>query len=67
MATEGMLIARVRSIDLAVIDRVVAVLLTVGALMDAGALSSRGLGAVAIVSCVALTGSAMGGSARTRF
>ncbi len=57
MAIESAALARVRSIDLRVIDRVLALLLTVGALVDAGALSGRSLGALSIVSCVALTGS----------
>ena len=39
------------------IDCVVAVLLTVGALIDAGAGSGRRLGAVSVLACAALTGS----------
>lgn len=56
MATEGVLIGRLPVNDLGVIDRVLAVVLTAGALVDAGALSGRGQPALAIVSCIALTG-----------
>ena len=57
MATESTSITRNRSIDLVLVDCVLAVLLTVGALVDAGALSGRRLGAVSVLSCAALTGS----------
>jgi signal transduction histidine kinase len=57
VATESTSITRARSIDLAVVDCVLAVLLTIGALVDAGALSGRRLGAVSVLSCAALTGS----------
>ena len=57
MATGSTSVWKTGSIDLALIDCGVAVLLTVGALVDAGADSGRRLGAVAVLSCAALTGS----------
>jgi signal transduction histidine kinase len=55
--TERTLAARVRGIDLHLIDRVLAVLLTLGALADAASQPHRELNALAIVSLVALTSS----------
>ncbi|MBV9818182.1 MAG: hypothetical protein JOZ07_07520 [Solirubrobacterales bacterium] len=57
MSTESLLTTRIGSIDLTVVDRMAALLLTAGALVDAGALSRSGLSVVAIVALVALTGS----------
>ena len=57
MGSEGALIKRVRGIDLRVVDRLVALLLAAGALADASAQLNHGLGVVAIIACVALTGS----------
>jgi signal transduction histidine kinase len=57
VATESTSITRARSIDLAVVDCVLAGLLLIGALVDAGALSGRRLGAVSVLSVAALTGS----------
>jgi len=51
------MIARVRRLDLRVVDWVLAVLLTVGALRDAAAVLGHGLDAAEIVSCVVVTGS----------
>jgi signal transduction histidine kinase len=48
---------RVRTIDLRVIDWVLAALLTVGALADASSQPHRRLGALAVVSLIVLTGS----------
>jgi signal transduction histidine kinase len=56
VASEGTPIARLPVNDLGVIDRGLAVLLTAGALVDAGALSEHGQPALAVVSCIALTG-----------
>ena len=49
--------ARVRGVDLVWVDRVAAVLLTVGAIADASSEPHRQLGLLAIVPLVALTGS----------
>ncbi|MDQ6806939.1 MAG: histidine kinase [Actinomycetota bacterium] len=57
MGTEHRLIARIRTIDLRVIDWAVAALLTVGALADASSQLRRGLGALTIVSLLAMAGS----------
>jgi len=51
------MIARVRGVDLVWVDRVTAVLLTVGAIADASSEPHRQLGVLAIVALVALTGS----------
>jgi signal transduction histidine kinase len=53
----GILIARSRRIDLVWVDRMVAVLLTAGAIADAASQPRRELGVVAIGSLVLLTGS----------
>jgi len=55
VATEGTLFARFPGNDLGLIDGILAVLLTAGALVDAGALSGHGQPMLAIVSCTALT------------
>jgi signal transduction histidine kinase len=57
VAAESTSIRRARSIDPALVDCVLAVVLTIGALIDAGAFSGRRLGAVSVLSCAALTGS----------
>ena len=57
MGSEGALIKRVRGIDPRVLDRIAAVLLAAGALADGSAQLHHGLGVVAIIACVALTGS----------
>ncbi len=57
MGTERRLVVLVRGIDLRVIDWVLAVLLAAGALADAASQPHRDLGALAIASCVVLTGS----------
>lgn len=50
-------IALVRNVDLRVVDRVLAVVLTVAALLDAFSVLHRSPGALAIAACVVLTGS----------
>ncbi len=57
MGSEGALIKRVRGIDLRVVDRLVAVLLAAGALADGSVQLHDRLGVLAIIACVALTGS----------
>ncbi len=57
MAAESTSIRRARSIDPVLVDCVLAVLLTIAALIDAGAFSGRRMGAVSVLSCAALTGS----------
>ncbi len=51
------MIARVRRVDLVWVDRIAAVLLTMGAIADASSEPHRQLGVLAIVPLVALTGS----------
>jgi signal transduction histidine kinase len=57
VGAEHRLVARVRGIDLRVIDWVVAVLLTAAALADAASQPHSDMGALAVVSCIVLTGS----------
>ncbi len=56
MDVGGTLIARLRRVDLRLVDGVLALLLTAGALVDASLLT-RGLGGVAVVALVVLAGS----------
>jgi signal transduction histidine kinase len=57
VAVESTSIRRATSIDPVLVDCVLAVLLTIGALIDAGAFSGRRMGVVSVLSCAALTGS----------
>ncbi len=57
MGIVGIWIARVRRIDLVWVDRVAAVLVSVGAIVDAGSQPHRSLGAFAVASLLMLTGS----------